>query len=185
MELNETLFDLIRLLDENNVPYAVMGGLAVRVYSIPRATLDIDLTIAIERPHLSGLFDKLEQCEFSVPEVYRTGWVDNVAEMPLVKLRRYVAGRGIDVDVFLAETAYQQILMTRRRVAEIEGSRVVLVSPEDLILLKLVANRPRDLVDVQEILFTLGELDRDYLREWAPKLGVAEALDRALAASDT
>lgn len=185
MDLNQTLFELPRLLDENDVAYAVMGGLAVRVYSIPRATQDIDLTITIERPRLAELFDKLEQQGFSIPDAYRSGWVDSVADIPLVKLRRYLADRGVDVDLFLAETAYQRTLMTRRRFAEIDGHSVYLVSPEDLILLKLIAGRPRDLIDVHDILFTLGQLDRNYLRKWAQELGVSEALEQALSASDT
>ena len=68
----------------------------------------------------------------------------------------------------------------RRRFFEVSGRQVALVGPEDLLLLKLTAARPRDLVDVQELLFTLGTLDESYLREWAAELGVAEKLEQAL-----
>jgi hypothetical protein len=56
-----------------------------------------------------------------------------------------------------------------------------LVSAEDLILFKLVAARPRDLLDVQDVLFTQGELDEPYLRRWAGPLGVEAKLDEVLA----
>ena len=180
MDLNETLFELTSLLEESRIPYAVMGGLAVRVYSIPRATQDVDLTVTVNQSQLAQLLVELENREFSVPEAYRSGWVDSVADMPLVKLRRYVAGRGVDVDLFLTETSFQQSLMQRRRSAEIEGHAVQLVSPEDLILLKLVASRPRDLIDVQDILFTQGDLDESYLHHWAKELDVLPKLKNAL-----
>jgi hypothetical protein len=49
-----------------------------------------------------------------------------------------------------------------------------------LILLKLIAGRPRDLVDVQDILFIQGQLDEAYLRRWAAAVGVTEPLEEAL-----
>jgi hypothetical protein len=49
-----------------------------------------------------------------------------------------------------------------------------------LVLLKLIANRPRDHGDVADILFTQGELDRTYLRHWATELGVLDKLEVAM-----
>lgn len=92
----------------------------------------------------------------------------------------YLEGHGIDVDIFLAESRFQESLLARRQREDFEGGRIWFVSPEDLILLKLVAGRPRDLIDVQDILFTQGQLDETYLRRWAAALGVTERLEEAL-----
>jgi hypothetical protein len=64
----------------------------------------------------------------------------------------------------------------------VEGQQVSFVTAEDLILFKLIASRPRDLIDVEEILFTQGDLDEAYMRRWARELGVAEKLEEVLAA---
>lgn len=48
MDLDRALRDIAAELDRMSVPYAVMGGLAVRVYGIPRATYDVDLTVSSE-----------------------------------------------------------------------------------------------------------------------------------------
>jgi hypothetical protein len=56
------------------------------------------------------------------------------------------------------------------------------VSPEDLILLKVVAARPRDLGDIEDVLFAQSDLDETYMRRWAKELGVAEKLEEVLAA---
>jgi hypothetical protein len=66
----------------------------------------------------------------------------------------------------------------------VEGRSVKLVSAEDLILFKLIASRPRDLIDIQDVLFTQGELDEPYLRRWAGPLGVEKQLDEVLAARE-
>ncbi len=54
-------------------------------------------------------------------------------------------------------------------------------SPEDLILFKLLAGRPRDLVDVSDVLFMQGQLDVQYMRGGAHKLDVLPQLEQAIA----
>ena len=54
------------------------------------------------------------------------------------------------------------------------------MTPEDLILLKLIADRPRDHIDVADILFIQGELDESYMRHWAAELEISDRLAKAL-----
>jgi hypothetical protein len=54
------------------------------------------------------------------------------------------------------------------------------VSPEDLILLKLLAGRPRDLGDVADVLFMQCKLDETYMRRWARELSIGAQLEKAL-----
>jgi hypothetical protein len=179
-DLARALWDFAQLFERLGTPYAVMGGIAVRVYGIPRPTYDVDFTLAIDRNRLPELFEAVRALGYSVPEAYETGWVDRVGGMPLVKVRLYLEGRGVDIDLFLAESRFQEQLLARRRREQLEEAPVWLVSPEDLILLKLLARRPRDLADIGDILFTQGQLDEAYLRSWAEQLGVLPELERVL-----
>lgn len=179
--LTRSLIEITSLFDRLGLAYAVMGGLAVRVYGIPRATYDIDFTLAVGRDRLQELFKAVELLGYAVPDAYASGWVDQVGGMPLVKFRLFVEDNGIDIDVFLAESPFQQSILDRRRREEIDGAILYLVSPEDLVLLKLIANRPRDIADVYDVLFIQGTLDEAYMRTWAARLGIADRLARALA----
>jgi hypothetical protein len=179
--LSRAVHDLVQLFEQLRSPYALMGGLAVRVYGIPRPTYDIDFTVAMERSRLAEFYQGVQALGYAVPEQYAAGGVDRVAGMPLVKIRLYLEDRGVDVDLFLAESAYQREALSRRVRQDIEGRPVWIVSPEDLVLLKLVAHRPRDIADVGDVLFTQGQLDEAYLRRWAAPLGVLEELERVLA----
>lgn len=105
--------------------------------------------------------------------------------MPVVKVRLYLEGQGIGIDVFLAESPFQEQLLARRRRVQIDLLAVWFVTAEDLILLKLLSHRPRDIADVGDILFTQGELDEAYLRNWARQLGVLAELQRVLAEPPT
>ncbi len=179
-EVTATLKRCVAICDRLRIDYAVMGGFAVRVYGVPRPTYDVDLTLMIERERLPALYDEIEREGYTVPEEYRTGWIDNVGGMPFVRFRLYVESNAIDVDLFLAETAFQRELIHRRQRETLDDHDIWIVTAEDLILLKLIANRPRDLLDIQDVRFMHGELDEDHLRTWADRLQIRDRLDAVL-----
>ena len=175
--------DFIGIFNAMKIPYAVMGGLAVRAYGVPRPTYDVDVMLAISDDRLPELFDIVEEAGYTVPESYRKGWVDRVADMPVLKFRIYrgTPDESVDVDLFLMTTAFQKSMMERRQLADVEGiGRAWLVTAEDVILLKLVAGRYRDRGDIEDVRFMHGELDADYMRHWAQELGVSEELEALL-----
>jgi predicted nucleotidyltransferase len=176
----ETLDSIVELLDRLGHPYAVMGGIAVRAYAIPRATYDVDLTIAVDHSRLPELFTELRKLDFAIPEPYETGWIDRIAGMPLLKFKRYYDETTLDVDLFLEESEFQKEVMRRRVQVDAEGRKYWMVTAEDLVLFKLVADRLRDHVDVADVLFMQGQLDKSYMRGWAKILEVEEKLEIAL-----
>jgi hypothetical protein len=179
-DLTAVIHDLVGLFDRLCLPYAIMGGIAVRAHGLPRPTFDVDFVLAVPRERLGDLFTAIEDVGYTVPDHYRSGWVDSVGGMPLFKVRLFLEGRGIDADVFLMENDFQREAMSRRILDEVEGKPVRLITAEDLILFKLLAGRPRDLLDVKDIVFMQGQLDEAYMRRWAGPLGVGEQLEQAL-----
>jgi hypothetical protein len=180
-DVTSTLDLIVAHIERMAIEYVIMGGLAVRAYAIPRATEDVDFTLALGGERLVEFLRALQSEDFEVPEPYQKGWVDEVKGLKLVKVKRYVVGRTVDVDLFLADSEYQDEVLRRKCLADVEGRRYWIASPEDLILLKLVAGRPRDLIDVADILFTQGESDVKYMQHWAKPLGVEHQLANALA----
>jgi hypothetical protein len=104
--------------------------------------------------------------------------------MPLVEVRLFPEGRVVDAEIFFAETDFQRAVIEGRITANVEGRPVNLVSAEDLLLFTLIAARPRDPADIQDVLFTQGEFDKTYLRRWAGPLGVEKQLDEIPAAHE-
>lgn len=81
--LYEALQEIVELLGRLRIDYAIMGGIAVRVHGISRPTQDLDLLIALAAERLDRFFDSIDDLGYTVPESYRTGWLDRVAGMPL------------------------------------------------------------------------------------------------------
>jgi hypothetical protein len=139
--LEGVFHDFVRLFERLNVPYAVMGGLAVRAHGIPRPTYDVDLTILVDRSNLGPIIEEIRQLGYDVPEPCDKGWVDEVSGLPFIKAATYIEGRSLVADIFLAATEFLRSLISRRMKDRVNGFEAWLVTPEDLILLKLISNR--------------------------------------------
>ena len=100
--------------------------------------------------------------------------------MPLLKCRTYFSGGSVDVDVFIAEREFKRGLLARSQITATEVGLIPLVTPEDLIFLKLAAKGRRDMIDVADLLFIQGDLDEKYMKHWGARLRILEALEHQL-----
>ena len=123
----------------------------------------------------------LEYAGFDVPEEHRKGFQDTSGRHEEGAGRRRALLNRIEVDIFIVTTPFQEASFARRTKAELMGRTVTVFTPEDVILYKLIARRPKDLSAIQNILLTNPSLDRAYLADWAKKLGVEERLAESLA----
>ena len=175
------LLEIVDLLEFSRIEYVVMGGMAVRALALPRPTNDVDLTISYPAELIPELLKSFESEFIQVPEVYKNGWLDEVDGMRLLKLKTWIdREHNVDLDIFLSESEFQSSMLRRKIRMDVAGRTIWMVTPEDLVLLKLIADRPRDRIDVADVLFIQGELDRKYLIRWAASLGVIDRLESAL-----
>lgn len=180
LPVQRLLLEAVAVLDRLDLPYAVMGGFAVRAWGVPRPTYDADLAVAVDHDALQRLLDGLEAADFDVPPEFRSGFRDTVAGLEKVKVTRWVEGAVWDVDLFVAAGAFFEAAMPRRRAVPIDEVEVFTLAPEDLIALKLLAFRRKDQLDVEEILLVTRDLDHAHLRAQARLLGVEDRLEAFL-----
>ena len=89
-------------------------------------------------------------------------------------LLRHIAS-GTDIDISLGVLPFEIELVERSKVVEFGSIKLRLPTPEDLIILKSVAHRPKDLADIQAIATKNLNLDKERIRYWVEQFG--EALD--------
>jgi hypothetical protein len=163
-------------LDAAGIAYMLTGSLAAGAYSRPRTTRDIDLVVELEPADADRLAAAMGD-EFSPdPESIRTA----VARRGMFNLIHRDAIVKVDF-VVRKNTPYRVEEFNRRRLIEIDRQPIWIVSPEDLILSKLVWARDGEsalqMRDVRELRASLQGLDMAYLRRWADELGVGDLLE--------
>ena len=66
-------------------------------------------------------------------------------------------------------------MVKRSTVVDLGSILLRLPTPEDLIIMKAVAHRPKDLEDIKAIAISHPQIDRERIRYWVEQFG--EALD--------
>lgn len=118
--LIESVKKVLKTLNDNNIPYAIIGGLAVAHHAVPRLTQDIDLAVYLEDTgKVRALF----------PQSYLRGTV--VVEVYEVE--------GTRLDILPARLQYQRAVVQNAVSGVIEGVPARIATPRDLILLKMMA----------------------------------------------
>ena len=100
--------------------------------------------------------------------------------MEKIHLHMPTAASLMAVDVFLAKTPFLRSVIERRVAVDLGGA-IHVCSAADLILFKLLADRPEDRVDASNVLAVQGIPERDYLERWARELGLQARLAELLA----
>lgn len=170
------LRDLLAWLKAERVPGVVIGGVAASLLGRPRATRDVDVVVLLPEgqgePFLTagasfGFIPRLEDALLFAEQ----------ARVLLVRHQR----SGIDVDIALGALPFEEEVLRRAIAVEVAGVVIPLPTPEDLIVMKAVAHRPRDAVDIESILDAHAKLDLRRIRRWVGEFANAMDMPELLA----
>lgn len=154
--LEKALRALSAHLEERRIAYMVIGGIANLAWGMPRSTFDLDVTVwapAGDEPALIAALCAAFTALPAEPEKFAL----ETRVLPLEV-------EGIRVDLILGQLPYEEQAIRRAPLVDMEGVRVRVCSPEDLIVHKVLSDRPKDLEDVRGIVRVQREkLDRSYL----------------------
>ena len=147
-------------LERAGMTYAVGGAIAYGYWGVPRATIDVDLTVFVEMEQLDGLFSLLEstgciiQRQAAVASAEQRGQFSCTFE-------------DIRVDVFLPAIPFYGQVRKRLVTVPLMGRPATVLSAEDLVVFKLLFFRGKDIEDVKRIIATQqSNFDDGYVRHW-------------------
>lgn len=150
------------------IPYVIIGGMAVQHWGEPRFTQDVDMTISVP-------LNETEDVVRIITARFSSRIEDPVAFARRARIVLIRASNGCGVDISLAIPGYEDEVMRRAVDYELEPGKVIrLCSAEDLIIHKAVAGRPRDVQDIESIVYRQRDaLDVDYIRYWLREFSLA------------
>jgi Nucleotidyl transferase of unknown function (DUF2204) len=172
-ELGEALALVKRVLDRHGVAYMVIGGMAAAIWGEPRTTRDLDVTVDAGVGGVEVFVWVATECGDPRPDD-PVGFAERTRVLP-IRTRA-----GIPIDFVLATLPFELEAIGRAQLVTLEGVEVPFCAPEDLVIHKIVSDRPRDLEDVTGILRRQrGALDLEWLDRTVSALG-EDLADRAI-----
>jgi predicted nucleotidyltransferase len=150
---------VFRLLNEHDIRYVIVGGIAVILHGSPRLTADLDIIIDLEPTNARRAIEVLKSAGFvgEVPvdirefadERVRRSWIVDKHMKALSLHDGEIPPTVIDL---LAESPIPfEDLYQRANVVSLEEMTLRVASIPDLIVLKRLSGRPEDLRDVAEL----------------------------------
>ena len=176
---------VIDILEDLGMRYHLGGSFASAVHGVPRQTMDADIVVDLDADRVARLVDRLKNDFYVDPEVAADA-VSRRGSFNAIHLES-----GFKVDFFVkGDSDFDESEFERselQQITDVPPRSVYVKTAEDTVLRKLQwytaggGVSDRQWRDVLGVIITGGEdIDRKYLREWAVRLGLSEALNRAL-----
>jgi hypothetical protein len=144
---------VVGALNSIGAPFALIGGLALAVWSYPRATRDVDVLIGVDELQVQSIIDEMVKIGCRPKH---TPAINFVGQHSFLHLLYTPPGEFYDVqfDLLLATTPLEKTALERSVIRDVPGvSRPIYVlNCDDLILFKLLSGRLIDLADAAMLL---------------------------------
>ena len=174
----EFLQRLVEKLKSSDIEYMISGSICSGFHGQPRATNDVDIVIKPSKQQLLCFIASLGP-DYYVSEDAALQALENNLMFNVIDIE---AGWKADL-IIRKKRTYSQEEFSRKSPKNLMGMELDIATPEDSVLSKLEWTKGRasqmQLNDVLGILVVQwNNLDFNYLREWADKLEVGDALEQ-------
>lgn len=168
--LIEVLAKFAGELTARKVRYVLIGGLAASIRGRIRTTEDLDLILLCNLDEAVALVESLRESGYSpllddYEKVARSALL-----IPLID-----RASGVQLDVAIGLSGFEKEVIERADPMILQGHEIFVATPEDLLVLKILAGRPQDLQDVKGIV----EIHANQL-DWEYCLATAKCLESAV-----
>jgi hypothetical protein len=146
----------------------VIGGQAVLLYGEPRLTKDIDITLGVGVDRLGDMKTIINRLGMKFLTDNVDDFVKETMVLPVLEEKS-----GIRVDFIFSFSPYERQAIARARNVLFGRKAIKFAALEDVIIHKMIAERPRDIEDVQSILIKNPGYDFRYIETWLGEFDAA------------
>jgi hypothetical protein len=148
-------------LDEAGVDHAFGGALALASYAEPRATIDVDVNVFLDPSRHAEVATALASLgisgDVSPARVERDG-------------QCRLAWDSNPIDLFYAYHELHVAMRKASRRTQFAERSIPILAPEHLLTCKVVFNRPKDWLDVEQMLVGALDMDRAEVADWLDRI---------------
>jgi hypothetical protein len=173
MTADDLLGRLVAALNAAGIPYMLTGSYASSIHSIPRATRDIDIIIFPDREQLTRFVQSLPASSYHTD---LEDAIDSLRRRSQFNVIDYATGWKVDFIIPPFEE-FNIEEFERRQIVQVGDLQLSVVSPEDIVIAKLLwakaGQSERQLEDAATVIrFQAERLDRAYVERWVRRLGL-------------
>ena len=168
----ELLASLAVALEAVGAGWYVFGAQAALLYGAARLTADVDVTVHLHDKPTKALVKALSAAGFQL-RVEGDDFIERTRVIPVLH-----TATGVPADIVLAGPGIEELFLERAIMRDLDGVQVPVACAEDIVVMKILAGRPKDIEDVVAVLAAHpDDLDLDLVRS---TLGLLEgALDQS------
>lgn len=153
IQLTMLLYEVVDTFESVNLKYALVGGYALALQGIVRATIDIDLILSLNHKDFELAEASLEKIGLRSRLPVRASDIINM-RMEYIKNRNLIAWSFIDyntpsrqVDILITK----DLRRVKTRKVSVGKRKICVATLNELLKMKLASGRPQDLVDANNI----------------------------------
>jgi hypothetical protein len=159
LEVSVLLLEIVRKFEAEKIPYLLVGGYALALHGIVRATMDVDLAVSLDEPHLTKAEKVLNDLGLQSRIPVRAKDMAQFHE-EYRKNRNLIAWSFVDfrdpsrqVDLLI----HPPIRSLKSEVISVHGTIIRVATKKTLLEMKRAANRPEDQLDISRLEEALRE----------------------------
>jgi hypothetical protein len=150
-----------RALTRARVPHAFGGAIALAYYATPRTTIDVDINVFVPTDEYGSIVRLLSRLG-----VGRFPDETTAARDGQVRARW---GRN-PIDLFFSYDPFHEAMKSSVRTVPFGRATIPILAPEHLMIAKVVFNRTKDWIDIEQMLVAVGDLDFHEIERWLEHL---------------
>ena len=159
--LPEKVTLLHHALDGARIPHAIGGALALAYYAEPRATIDVDINVFVPTDRWPEICEALAPLGINVKVE-----VENLNRDGQVR----IWWDRNPIDLFFSYDPFHDAMQLATRKVPFNEETIPILSPEHLAVCKAMFDRPKDWLDIEQILVATEPLDLKEIEGWLERM---------------
>jgi hypothetical protein len=149
---------IARACEDDAIPYAIGGALALGIWGVPRGTVDVDVNVFLEGDELDRAITALQGLGIDL---------DAARAKAESSSRGMFVGTwdGMRIDVFTPSIDFSSEALRTRRRQRAGDVEAWYLSAEAVAVFKLLFFRSKDIADLERLV-AVADVDTDYVRRW-------------------